>query len=319
MSVAVLGLGSIGLQHARNLLSLGEQVVGFDPDPARRALLEDQGGTAVDGREQALEDADRVVIASPNAHHADDLDCALSAGSHVFIEKPLAHRTEGIAALLADAAKRGLTVFAGLNARFNPVVTAARDSLREGCLGRVYWGRLLAASYLPDWRPGRDYRTGYAADPATGGVFFDAIHEFDIARFLFGPGKTVAAAAHSTGAIDLEAEDCADAVVRHESGVQCSIHLDYLTRPRRRRFEVAGESGLLEVDVAERRLRMWHSDGRSELERVFQSTVDQEYLREMESFLACARGAAVPACDGFEALAVLEQVLSARRMSGLPS
>ncbi len=39
MKIAVLGLGSIGLRHGANLLALGRDVIGYDPDPARRALL----------------------------------------------------------------------------------------------------------------------------------------------------------------------------------------------------------------------------------------------------------------------------------------
>ena len=38
MTIAVIGLGSIGARHAGNLLQIGESVCGFDPDVARRDL-----------------------------------------------------------------------------------------------------------------------------------------------------------------------------------------------------------------------------------------------------------------------------------------
>jgi predicted dehydrogenase len=319
VTIGVLGLGSIGLRHASNLLESGQGVIAYDPSAARRARLDELGGEAVESRDGVLETADAIVVASPNVDHLRDLGDSLSAGRHVFAEKPLAHTDVGVEDLLAQAEAAGLVVFAGLNQRFNPAVRRAKALLDGAAIGTVLWARLLCASYLPDWRPDQDYRLGYAADPRTGGVLFDIIHEFDLANHLLGPGETVAAVARNTGTLELAADDCADVVLRHAGGVQSNLHLDYVTRPPRRAIEIAGTGGLMQIDVLGRRLSLVDTDGGAVEDHAWETSVAEDYRAEMDCFIDCVHGTATPPCDGREALSVLRQVLAARAMSGLPS
>ena len=315
MAVAVLGLGSIGLRHARNLLTLEQTVVGFDPAPDRRAALVEAGGTAVETRDAAIE---AVVVASPNAHHLEDMAAAVDAGCHVFVEKPLAHTVDGVKGVLERAGRADRVVFAGLNQRFNPAVREVRALIADGRLGSVLWGRFLTALYLPDWRPWQDHRKGYAADPATGGVIFDAVHEFDLAHHLLGRARTLAATARSSGSLEIPSDDVADILLGHPGGVVSSLHLDYVTRPPHRVIDFAGAAGLLNVDVLGRRLVLHDGDGKTVLERAYDTTFDDDYRDEMAAFLDCVEAGREPACDGREALDVLRQVIAARSLAGLP-
>jgi predicted dehydrogenase len=318
-AVAVLGLGSIGLRHARNLLTLGRPVIGFDPDAERRAALEQLGGRVTSDRAAAFAGADAVVIASPNDRHLDDLASAVEHGLPTFVEKPLAHDPDGVAAVLDAADARGLVVFAALNLRYHPAVRAARAALERGEIGAPLWSRLICASWLPSWRPHQDYRTGYTAAAGTGGVLFDIVHEFDLATHLLGPARTVACAARRSGVLDMAAEDCADVILAHAGGVQSSLHLDYVTRPRRRVTEIAGTTGFLEIDLNVRTLRLWDADGALRRDERHPGGFDDDYVQEMAAFLACLDGTGRPACDGREALGVLRQVVVARALAALPT
>lgn len=93
MKIAILGLGSIGQRHARNLAEMGEaDILGCDP----RVGTE---GFVTDGWVQAVSDAelvwqwgpDVVVICAPPPLHGDLAFAAIRRGAHCFIEKPLAH------------------------------------------------------------------------------------------------------------------------------------------------------------------------------------------------------------------------------------
>ena len=318
VNVGVIGLGSIGLRHAGNLLAAGAVVKGFDPVPERRARLAEIGGTPLETRDAAMDGADAVAVTSPSERHLNDLAAAIGAAKHVFIEKPLASSVDGLPAALEEADAKGLCVFAGLNLRFHPAVKAARTLLAEGAMGERLWGRLLASSYLPDWRPGVDYRKGYAADPRTGGVLFDFIHEFDLAVHLLGSAETVAAAARRSGRLELESEDCADIVLRHGNGVQSVIHVDYITRPRRRETEISGTEGMLRLDLEAGRLTLVNRDGATVEDQSFAIDPNAMYVDEMNAFLSCVRDGAEPACGGWEALEVLKLVIRARELSGLP-
>jgi predicted dehydrogenase len=318
MRVAVIGLGSIGLRHARNLLALGEAVTGYDPDPAQRTALGDAGGRAVEHRADALGESDAAVVASPNSRHLADLQAALEAGCHVMVEKPMAHTTDGLCDLLDAAAAQDLIVFVAQNLRFHPAVIDARALLADGSTGEAVWARALAVSYLPDWRPGVDYRTNYAADPATGGAVFDFIHEFDLMAHLLGPFVPEAAVARQTGRLEIGAEDCVDALLRHAEGVISNLHLDFATRAAKRVTEIGTSEGVLTIDILARTLEWRDATGAVRDQRAFGGEHTDDYVTEMRHFLACVTGAQMPLCDGREAASILGEVLALRRLAGLP-
>ncbi len=318
-SIGVLGLGSIGMRHAGNLIAAGVDVRGFDPSPARRAVLSEKGGTAFDNADDAMEDMQGVVIATPSGGHLNDLAAAVAAGKHVFIEKPLAHVTEGVEEILCAAEQKGLIVFAGLNMRFHPAVAGAKALLDQDALGDLLWGRLLAASYLPDWRPDQDYRRGYAADAETGGALFDFIHEFDLAVHLLGPAVTCAAQARRTGQLEMDSEDCADVMLAHENGARSTLHVDYVTRPRQRLVEIGGSGGVLRLDLEAGRLVAMDTNGGVIEDRTCAPDTNIMYVDEMANFLGCIINDSAPACNGRDALDVLRLVVEARRLAGLPS
>ncbi|MBF0326066.1 MAG: Gfo/Idh/MocA family oxidoreductase [Alphaproteobacteria bacterium] len=317
--IAVLGLGSIGLRHARNLLSLGVRVIGYDPSEERRSMLAAEGGLPAVHRDEALAAATAAVIASPSGRHFDDMRAGLDAGCHLFVEKPLAHTTEGLAALLDQADESGKVVAVGFNLRHHPAVLQAHRAIREGHLGRPLWARLELADYLPHWRPGTDFRQGYANDPKTGGVIFDIVHEFDLAAFLLGVPEVKACVAAHTGTLGLESEDLADMVLVHPGGAQSLVHVDFVSRPRRRHTLVYGTEAAMHLDLDARKLSIVRGDGVPLAEHQFPGAYADDYLDEMTSFLACCRGEAQPSCPGREALDVLDRLITARRIAGLPS
>jgi predicted dehydrogenase len=315
--VAILGLGSIGMRHARNFLALGCKVTGFDPADARRAALQEIGGRGVTSDAAALDGAKLAVIASPSQHHLANMETALTAGCHILAEKPLAHTADGLDLLLSQAEARGLRVCVALNLRFLPVTILAVDCILRGMIGQPLWARFICSSYLPEWRPDTDYRKGYAADPVGGGVLFDLVHEFDLANHLLGPAQTASAVAVRTGELDMPTEDCAQVSLRHDSGVISSLHLDYCTLPRRRAFEIAGTTGQLYVNVREQKLQILDRNANVQFSREFATDFADCYVAEARAALRVAEeGAEYPISHG-EALSVLCQVIDARRMAGL--
>jgi predicted dehydrogenase len=315
----ILGLGSIGARHATNLLSLGAEVIAFDPSEEARSAAEAKFIPLADEREAVLENSAAIIIASPNACHLEDLKDAVAHDCHCFAEKPLAHVADGVKEVLDQAAGNNLVVFAGLNLRFEAAVMAAKGLIDGNALGAPLWASFQSSHWLPDWRPNQDYSQGYTADPETGGVLFDIIHEFDLANHLLGPAETIFAAARNTGMIEIPSEDCADIVLGHESGVRSVLHLDYVTRPTRRFAEIGGDKGILRLDLVMGEVTLIDHTGAVTEKQIFGGEdPNKAYLEEMSTFVDCIESKSAPPCDGIEALAILEQVIQARKMCGLP-
>ncbi|HEY9080141.1 Gfo/Idh/MocA family oxidoreductase [Magnetovibrio sp.] len=319
MLITVLGLGSIGLRHARNLISAGIEVRGFDPDQTRRDLMNDLGGKAYASREEALSGASAVLICSPSQHHLADLRHVVELGLHAFVEKPLAHTTDGLADVFAQADDKGLVIFHGFFLRFHPCVRRAKELIDTGKLGDPLWARALCSGYLPGWRPHQDYTQGYAADPTSGGTLLDNIHEFDVLYALLGPSQVRASVPGHSGTLEIPSEDIADVILVHDTGAQSSVHVDYVTRPAKRVTEVSGTQGRIEIDLIKRQLIFVDTNGETVEEQTYDGTFSDDYVAEMQAFLACIDGTEVPQCSNEDSAHVLNQILSARQLGGLSS
>ena len=224
MKLVVVGAGSIGSRHIRNLLALGvREIIACDPNPSE---IVDSVGYREDWRGALPADA-ALICTSPGSHVRIATECAL-AGCHLFIEKPLSNSTMGVAAL--RKATEGLVVQMGFNLRFHSGLTALRRRIQSGELGSVLHLSIMGGSYLPDWRLG-DYREGYSASADEGGVVLDCCsHAFDLAGWLLGKELVLMESrpGHS-GLLDVGGEDIVDVVLR-AGQTRVAVHENYLTR-----------------------------------------------------------------------------------------
>lgn len=313
-TIAVIGLGSIGRRHATNFSALGCRILGFDPDPQSRETAENLEIETCDKRSTALNAATAAVICSPSGAHLDDLEASLEAGCHALVEKPLGHELSRAQALVARATQDERSVSMGFNLRFHPCVEQARAALTKGDIGDPVWFRALAASHLPDWRPGHDHRQGYANDPVAGGVIMDFTHEIDLAIHLLGHGQLKTAATRVTGILGLETEDIADLIVVHDNATHSNIHVDFLTRPAQRMFEIAGTNGFIRADLITRHYQRWGADGALQKNQTHPGGFNEDYVNEAQHFLECLDGA-TPRCPASEGLSSLAIALAARNMA----
>src|ERR1700687_3303445 len=88
----IVGCGSIGRRHARNLKSLGVHQLGFcDTNPeALKECREELSGETFDDYGEALRRflPDLVLICTPPVFHVEEALAALGARAHGFIGKP---------------------------------------------------------------------------------------------------------------------------------------------------------------------------------------------------------------------------------------
>lgn len=294
-SVLVLGAGSIGSRHARNLLAAGADVRITDPDPARAGAVD--GATAVPFDDLAsLGGLDGVVVASPTIRHAEHLRWALGAAPRVLVEKPLAMAPAEVVDLVATEGHR---VMVGYNLRFHEPLRRVAGIVHDGQLGRIVGMTAWFGSWLPDWRPAVDYRTTYSAQRALGGgVLLDAIHELDLLVWLAGDGdfEVAGAVLATSGALEVDVEDSAHAVLRHRDGWAAHVGLDYLSRRYRRGVEVVGTEGTARFDWA--RGVVEHDTAEGTRADPCDPPVADAYVAQTGAFLAWLAGGAPAIVDG---------------------
>ena len=130
-----------------------------------------------------------VVIATPNATHADLARQALEAGKHVVIDKPMTTTSAVADELIGLAAQRGRLLSVYQNRRWDNDFLTIRSLIGAGRLGRVYGYEAHFDRFRPAIKP------GWREVPQAGsGVLFDlGSHLIDQALTLFGMPETVTA------------------------------------------------------------------------------------------------------------------------------
>ena len=190
--VAVIGMGGRGTSHAVTLSKLAGVEVSHvcDPDEKRAAAAaaavnkgSGQMPASVRDFRTMLDDpsVDAVSIATPNHWHAPAAILAMSAGKHVYLEKPCSHNPHEGELLVAAARKHKRLVQHGTQRRSWSGIREAMERLRSGELGHVRSSRAYYFNSRPtigkgtpgplpeglDWSlwqgpaPEREFRSNY--------------------------------------------------------------------------------------------------------------------------------------------------------------
>ena len=317
MRFLVVGWGSIGSRHGRNLAGLGHRVQVWDTDRDRlREAATRPGIEAAASLEGALAASpDAALICTPPALHLEPARQALAAGAHLFVEKPIAHASDGVPALIEEARRRGRVLAVGFNLRFLPSLRRVKALLEDKRVGALFAVRAEFGAYLPDWRTGRDYRDNYAVCAALGGgILLDAIHEFDYLGWLFGEATEVVCTAGHYSDLAGDTEDLAEVTLRFESGLLGQVHLDYLQRHYRRSLQIIGAAGSIVWDFPTHAVTVYGIEPESmDTIHVDDGDVNDMYVEEMRHFIRCLEGAESPLVDGNEALRSTRLVEAAKR------
>jgi len=291
--VAVLGCGSIGRRHLQNLFSLGYTgIIAYDPDSSARAAAQQLGAEVCTDLEAVWERGPGVVfVCTPSNLHLEHACAAAQCGAHLFIEKPVAHTSDGLDALTHLIADAQLIDLVGCNMRFHPGPAALKSFLASDAIGPVLSARLHTGSYLPLWRPHQDYRASYSASNEWGGALLDCIHEIDLALWLLGPAQLRAALTRPATSIGLQTDGLAELLLEHHGGAISSVHLNFVQRNYRRSIELIGAEGTLNWDFNTGVVNRYGPAGdlAESVQQPPNWQINDMYRAELQYFLSCVR------------------------------
>lgn len=276
--ILLLGLGSIGTRQAR---LLREHFPDVEVTALRRT---ESSGNALGLPELRSWDEvvpgafDAAIVANPTSLHIDTaIECA-RRGMHLFLEKPIDCRLEGLDELVEMT--RGLTTYVAYPLRHHRVVQELRDRLAGREVRQV---AMVSASFLPDWRPGRDHLHVHSARADMGGgVLLEMSHELDLAQHLFGPVLSMQGVLRRVADVTVDADDCADLLLSFAWGT-ANIQLNMISRFPRRTIVVETADGYLAADIRSQTLTDLRGDRLEELD--LPSAPDDMYVAQLHYFL----------------------------------
>ncbi len=178
--VLVVGLGTMGLSHARAYRAIdGFELVGLTTrNAAARADLDREfpGVPRFELLGEALSALapDAVAICAYTEDHAPMAIEALAAGAHVFCEKPLADTLEAAETVIAEAKVAGKVLLIGYILRVHPSWTRFVD------IGRTLGKPLVMRMNLNQQSSGAFWETHKALMRSTSPIVDCGVHYVDI-------------------------------------------------------------------------------------------------------------------------------------------
>lgn len=283
MRALFVGYGSIARRHVANL----HAVLSACGEPLEADVLRRAPSPAPEGVSRVFASLgqvegpyDAVFVTNPTSEHYRTLLSVMPLAPAFFVEKP-AFDDPGCD--LAPFDESGKLFYVACPLRYTSVLRWVEANVD---FSRVHSVRATSSSYLPDWRPGQDYRDTYSAHrDQGGGVSIDLIHEWDYLQHLLGFPTQVHSIIARRSKLEIDSDDVAIYVADYSDKV-VELHLDYFGRATQRALELIGEDDTVLCDLVagtvlfRREGRLLHlEEGRDDYQR-----------RELECFLDMAVG-----------------------------
>ena len=152
----------------------------------------------------------------------------------------------GAEKLLMEVDRFKIAVYTAFNMRFHPLIRWAKENISPETVLEV---QAYCGSYLPDWRPGQDYRKNYSAlTELGGGVHLDLIHELDYLKYIFGDPIRHCGFWNRFSNLEIDSVDSAHYWLTYP-GFGVSILLNYFRRSPKRTLEVTTTDKTLYLDL----------------------------------------------------------------------
>jgi predicted dehydrogenase len=238
LDVGVVGVGSMGLNHARvyDQIRRANLVGVADADVDRAESVAARVGTEALRTDELLARVDAVSVVTPTEYHASVVESCIDHGVDVLVEKPFVTSPERGRALLSRAQAEDVTVQVGHVERFNPAVTE---------LSRI------AESLSPIAIEARRLGPPPDTDRDLDDVVLDLmIHDIDVAQSLV-----------SQPVVDVNAAEAANgryttAQLQFGNGTVASLTASRVTQQKVRELAVTTEECYVELDYIEQSIEI---------------------------------------------------------------
>jgi predicted dehydrogenase len=317
--ILLVSLGSIGRRHLKNTHELLP-----DAEIAIYRLYHSSVSEVPEGVNQVfytIDDArafkpDAVIISSPASDHVANAVDFMQNGADVFIEKPLAVTHKETSELLSVSRDSNQFAMVGYVLRFQPIFHFIRQIINNGELGQVRTVRVEVGQYLPDWRPGSDYKEGVSAQKALGGgVLLELSHELDYSTWLFGMPDHIICSSGKLSDLDIDVEDSACVIMEYGKlsvTKRVVVQVDFLQRVANMTIQIVGSEATFYADLVKEEAHIVSPDhsGPYYLEAPSMTHGNEMYLRQFDFFFSQSINGYKPKFDdtnGFTEFVTLER------------
>jgi len=310
MNILILGLGSIGQRHLRNLRKIDQNIKFFIIRKKFKTPLLNNNNKVIRGdinkkfdltilkNIKELKSVNHKIhaafICTPSKFHIREAIELVRQNIHIFIEKPLGSNYKNLSLLENLLQKKPkIKHMMGYQLKFNPILNRLKNIIQNKILGRIYSVLIHQGEHLEDFHPYEDYSKLYAAQKKLGGgVILTQIHEIDYILYLFNKYKIklLNCTSSKISKLKINVEDYVFAnfkLYNNKTQFICSLYQNYFERPKSRKIILIGEKGKIECDLNKEKIYIFKKNFCKKIN--FKINRNQIYLNQVRYFINCVK------------------------------
>ena len=221
LNIVVIGCSPMARRHMEGVCAHGQAVLYGVCDIHDDVLLDAEKALQVPRITRDYMDfvrdpaVDAAIIVTPDPLHGEMTAAFLRAGKDVLCEKPMALSVEECVEMMRAEKETGRRLMIGQICRFTPAFRQARDLIRSGAIGELFF---VESEYAHNYDHARG-RDDWRVIPERDGFIGGACHAVDLLRWIAGdPVETFAYANHKC-LTDWPTNDCTVALFKFPGDV----------------------------------------------------------------------------------------------------
>ena len=313
--VYIIGFGSIGSRyyHILNDNNLCRQTLIYDRSGIKGGCEDYNYFTKLD--EVRAKKDDLIIVANPASYHYETLIQLHDCAAPVLLEKPLS---------IEVMSKSKLTklnqmfdfIHIGYNLRYHPATRLIREHVAQQTFGEVIsiFGEVF--SFLPEWRPKKDYTNTVSAQKELGGgVLLELSHEIDLINYIYKKIPSISAQFDRVSRLKINVEDTAALNFKFEDKkkqVLGNLNMCFASHRPSRKLLFNCTYASLEIDLNANRFSIFKDNSVDVI--TFEKNInrDQTYIDQIEDIYIRFSQNKKPSCSIIDANHVLGVISAAK-------
>jgi predicted dehydrogenase len=287
--ILICGTGSTGQRHSKNLINLGFKNLIFFKQTKKSKPNWIKKFKIYTNINSALKQKPKVTfICNVTSKHLKYALICARAKSHLFVEKPLSNKIQGLNKLNKILKKNKLKLMVGYMMRFHPLIIKIKKLLKKKYLGNIFYVRSIWSEYLPDWHPQENFKKSYASlKKLGGGSALTLSHEIDLIKWYFGKIDKISTYNSFNSKLKIDAEFSTNHQIKFKNGIIAQIHLDFMQKPYERKLEILGDKRKLLFNYYENQILI--TDRKGNVKKIIEKKFDRNkmFIDEIKKFFEC--------------------------------
>ena len=309
MNILIIGLGSIGQRHLRNLKLIEPKAKFYALRKKNtKPLLNNYGNRAIKGdikKKYLLKyiknldeinikkiNIDCAFVCTPTALHISQVTWLVKNNINCFVEKPLSSSLRNINELERLLKKKDkLISMMGFQLRFNPIMLYLENIFKKKSpVGNILTFHAHHGEHIADQQPYENYADTYSArKDLGGGLILNQSHEWDYMLNLFTDYKFIKKSFFSSklSNLNINVEDVFTGsflLKKDHNKMLCTINLNFLERPKKWKINLIGEKGSIEICLNTNKICIFKD--KKKIIKKFKFKKNDIFLKEVKFFIS---------------------------------